>query len=141
MVEEFESGIISDEDVSAAVAIIIRNRNSQALPRLGHPNLLRNLGKTAVAVVVVSQWRNRLEVVRMAIRAISRFMLAAPDIVKVSLQIAQYHQVQKSVAIQINPGGAGGPSAPAGAGFLGYIGKSAVTIIMVEPVAPVGRNV
>ena len=77
----------------------------------------------------------------MAIRAISRFVFAAPDIVKVPLQIAQHNQVQQSVALQINPGGAGGPSAPGGAGFFGYIGKSAVTIIMVEPVAPVGRNV
>ena len=95
----------------------------------------------AVAIIVVNQWRNRLEVVRMAIRAISRFVFAAPDIVKVPLQIAQHNQVQQSVALQINPGGAGGPSSSANARFLGYVGKSAVTVIMVEPVAPVGRNV
>ena len=90
MVEKFGHRIVGDKEVEAAVAVIICEGNPQTLARKPKAGFLRNFGKVSLAVVVVHQWRNRMETIRMAVRPVAFFALAAPDIVKVPLQISKH---------------------------------------------------
>src|SRR4051812_1794792 len=71
----------------------------------------------------------------MAIGAQAFFVLPAPDVLEVPLQVAQYHQIEQTVIVEIDPRGTRGPAAARYAGFLGDIRKRAVAIVMVKLVA------
>src|SRR5260370_40375406 len=87
VIEEFGHGIVGHKEIDASVAVVIRDSYAQAFARLCHANLFRNFGEVTVAIIVVNQWRDGLEVVGMTVRAIAFLMFAAPDVVKVPLQI------------------------------------------------------
>src|SRR5580704_18770988 len=89
VVKEFGHGIVGNEEIDVPVAVVIRNSCAQAFARLCQSNLFGNLGEVTVAIIVVNQGRNRPEVVRMAVRAMTFFMFAAPDVVKVPSQISE----------------------------------------------------
>ena len=61
----------------------------------------------AFAIVVINQWRDGGKCVGMAVGAITLAMFAAPDIGEIPLQVAENHQIQKAIIVQIDPGGAG----------------------------------
>src|SRR5579864_9298929 len=77
----------------------------------------------------------------MAIGPIAFFVLAAPDVVEVPIQIAQNNQVKESVVVQINPGRAGGPSTSANTGLLRHIDECSIAIVMVELVSSESSHV
>jgi len=68
-------------------------------------------------------------------------VLAAPDVVEIPLDVAENHEVEQAVIIQVHPGSARGPAAAADAGFFRDIGERAVAIVMIELVAAVGGHV
>src|SRR5579863_6955176 len=97
--------------------------------------------EVAVPVVVIDERRNGLIGIRMAIGARTFLMLATPDIVEVPLKIAQDHQVQKSVVVEVHPSRAGRPASTGDASLRGHIGEGAVPIVVIKPIAAVRRYV
>src|SRR5260370_39510876 len=73
----------------------------------------------------------------MAIGPVAFFVLAAPDVVEIPLDVPQHNEIEKPVSIQIHPRCAGGPSAPANPGFNGHVGKCSIAVVMVQLVSSV----
>ena len=140
-IKEFRHGIVGDKEIDMAVTGVIRNSYAQAFARLCQAKLFRNFGEVTVAIIVVNQGGNRLEIVGMTVRAITFLTFAAPDVVKVPRQIPQDNEVEQTIAIQVHPCGAGGPASTAYARFFRNIGKGAITIVVIELVAPVRRHI
>ena len=138
VIEKLDHGIIGDEEIDVAIAIIVGDGHAKSLSRLAKADLLRDLGEGPVLIIVIDERGNRLEEVGMAIRAVAFFVFAAPDVVEIPIQIAKDDQIQKPVAIQIDPRRAGGPPASRDAGLLRHVGERAVAVVVVELVAAIG---
>src|SRR5271168_4409822 len=106
VIQKFIHGIIGNEKIDPPVAIVIRDCDAEPLARFGQTQFLRDLGKVAAAVIVVNQRRNGTKGIRMAVSAVSFYMLAAPDIVEIPIHVAQNNQVEKPIVIKVYPGGA-----------------------------------
>src|SRR5713226_10661073 len=77
--------------------------------------------------------RNRVELVGMAVGAISGLMQSTIDVGgKVPLHVAGHDQVEAAIAIVVHEAGAGAPSAPAHPSPGGDVSKSAVTVVVVK---------
>src|SRR5437870_13565328 len=85
---------------------------------------------------MVDERSNGLKDVRMAVGTIALFVFPTPDVIKIPLNVAQDDKIQKTVDIEINPGGAGRPAAPCDARFFRDVGERAVANVEVELVAP-----
>src|ERR1700681_3396771 len=95
----------------------------------------------AVAVIMIDERRDRLEIVGMAVGAVAFFVLSAPDVIEVPLDIPENDEVEEAIVIQVHPGNAGGPAAACDAGLLGHVGKGAVPIVVIELVSAVGGHI
>ena len=102
---------------------------------------MRDLREVAIAVVVIDERRDGFELIGMAVGAKASLAFSAPDIVKVPLQVAQHHQIQKAVVVQIHPRGAGGPAAAGDTSSLRHVGKRAVAVVVVERITPIRGHV
>src|SRR5260370_6437040 len=106
VIEEFDHGVVGYEQIDMSVAIEVRNGDAEALARFRKTDFLRDLSKVAVAVIVVDQGRDRPKKVGMTVRTKTFFVLAAPDVVEIPLEVAENHQIEQAVIIQVYPGGA-----------------------------------
>src|SRR6267154_2563016 len=79
----------------------------------------------------------------MAVRAIARPMLAAPDIIfRRPFDVVGDEQIQPAVFVVVKPSGAGGPSTHVGnGGFFGDVSKGAVAIVVIKDGPAVARHV
>src|ERR1700733_1706782 len=68
-------------------------------------------------------------------------MIAAVDIAKIPIEVAEHHQVQVAVVVQVHPGGAGRPAAAGDARTLGDISERTVAVVVIELVAAISRDV
>src|SRR2546426_262928 len=153
---------LRDEKVLPAVVVVIEEAN--APPGMQHGDAAETAGeagvrKAAVAgvlinrvaligkirddkigqtVIVIHERRDGLEDVGVAIGAMALLVFAAPDVVEIPLHVTQNNQIQQAVAVQIHPGGAGGPSAAGDASLLRYVSERAVAVVVVKLVATVG---
>ena len=93
-----------------AVAIVVGDSNAQAFPRNTQTNLLADFGEAAVPIIVIDQRPNSFKGVGMAVGAQAFFVLAAPEVAEIPLQVTEHNQVETAVVIEVHPGGAGGPS-------------------------------
>src|SRR6266852_8786562 len=76
---------------------------------------------------------NRVELVGMAVGAISGLMQSAIDVGgEVPLYVASHDQVEAAIAIVVHETGAGAPSTAAHASLGGNVSKSAVTVVVVK---------
>src|SRR5690349_14417977 len=62
-------------------------------------------------------------------------MFAAPDVVKIPIQIAKHYQVEQSVVVEINPRCTCRPTFAAYARLAGDVRKGAVAIVVIELVS------
>ena len=138
MKEELGHRVIGDKNIHAPVVVVVGEGKPQGLGRLVEPQLMRNLGEIAVAVVVIHKQGDRLEDIGVANAAVSFAVLTAPDVCPIPGNVAGYNQVEQAVVIQVDPPGRAGPAAAADSGLLGDIGKGAVAVVVVEAVASVG---
>src|SRR5260370_35231328 len=68
-------------------------------------------------------------------------VLAAPDVVEIPLNVAEDHEIEQAVVVQVHPGSTRGPTAAADSGFFRDVGDRAIAIVVIELVAAVGRHV
>src|SRR5262249_54063818 len=99
VIQEFDHGVVGDEEINMAVAIVIRQRDSETFAGFGEANFLRDFGKVAVSVVVVDERRNRMKEVGMTVGAIAFFMFTAVYVIEIPLEIAENNQVQQAVVV------------------------------------------
>src|SRR5262249_31726700 len=123
VIKEFQRRVISHKDVRTPIAVVVRKCDPETFARLGYSDLLRDLGKVPISIVVINQWSNRLEIVGVTIGAHALFVLTAPHFIEIPIEVAQDHQVQQSIAIQIDPGRTGGPSSASPPRLLSHIRK------------------
>src|SRR5579859_1209315 len=141
VIKKFNHRVIGDDDVNVAIAIVIGDGDAKSFARFRKADLLRDFGEMTVAVIVIDQRSDRLEIVGMAVGAVAFFVLSAPDVVEVPLDITENDEVKEAIVIQIHPGSAGGPAAARDAGLLGHVGKGAVAIVVIELIAAVGGHI
>src|SRR5439155_21451168 len=96
--------------IDVAVAIIVRDGDAETFARFREADFLRNLSKVPVAVIVINKRGDGLKNVGMTVGAETFLMLAAPDVVEIPLNVAEDHEVEWAVNVQVHPGGAGGPT-------------------------------
>src|SRR5260370_2426165 len=79
----------------------------------------------------------------MAVRAITRAMLAAPDIIfRRPFDVVGDKQIQPAIFVIVKPSGAGGPSTFVGhGGLFGDVSKGAVAIVVIKDGSAVTRDV
>src|SRR6266403_817688 len=77
----------------------------------------------------------------MAIGPITRFVFSTPDVFEVPLQISHDHQIQPAIAIEVHPGGAGGPSSAGDTSLGRDIGERTVAVIVIKLVPAIRRHV
>src|SRR2546425_633609 len=138
VIQKLDHGIVGNENVDVAVAVVIGESDAKPLAGLREAALLRQFGEMTVAVIVIHERRDGLEDVGVAIGAMALLVFAAPDVVEIPLHVTQNNQIQQAVAVQIHPGGAGGPSAAGDASLLRYVSERAVAVVVVKLVATVG---
>ena len=80
------------------------------LPGLARPIFAAYFREVAVAVVMVDQRADGSKRVRMAVGTKALPMLAAVDIAKIPIEVAEHHQIQLAVVVQVHPGGARRPA-------------------------------
>src|SRR5713226_1235981 len=99
VIKKFDHRVVGDKQIDMSVAIEVRNGDAEALARFRKADFLRNLGEVAVAVIVVDQGRDRPKNVGMAVRTKTFFVLAAPDVVEIPLEVAKNHEIEQAVII------------------------------------------
>src|SRR6267154_4911655 len=79
----------------------------------------------------------------MAVRAITRAMFAAPDIIfRRPFDVVGDEQIQPAILVVVEPSGTGRPSAQVGdSGFFGDVGKGPIAIVVIKDGAAVTRDV
>ncbi len=142
---EQNAGLGVDRHVDIGPAVVIEivgdGGDGVARPRLQDARLLRNIGESSIAVVVVEDVHSARQAARAAHRG-NAFPLAIAGLprhrhlLKVQFDVVAHEQVKESVAVVINPGAAG---APADAVFpqarlLGHIRKRAVAVVVPQHV-------
>ena len=99
VIEKFDHGVVGDEEVNVAVAVVIGESDAQGFAGLREAVLLRDFRKVAVAIVVIDERRNGLKNVGVTIGAVALFVFAAPDIVEIPLEVAEDHEVKQAVVV------------------------------------------
>src|SRR6266566_3479385 len=95
VIEKLDHGVVGDENVDVAVAIVIRKGDAEPLAGLREAALLRHFGEMTVAVIVVYERRDGLEDIWMTIGAVAFLVFAAPDVVEVPLHVTQNDEVEQ----------------------------------------------
>ena len=126
--------IVGYRNIRPAIAIEILKGNTQALSRRGAQARSRgDVCECPVAVVVIDQVRDCLELVGVTVGTVACLSLSTPDIlVEIPVQVARHDQVQKTVPVIVHEAGAGGPAAAADAGLCRHIRESAVAVVVVQ---------
>src|SRR5205807_10364835 len=88
VIQKFRHRVVCHKNIGPPVAVIIRERNAQTFAWLRDAGLLGDFAEMAVPIIVIHQWSDRLEKIRVTIGAIAFLMLAAPEIVEVPLHVA-----------------------------------------------------
>jgi hypothetical protein len=70
VVEKLLHGIVGNENIRVAIAVVVCNRDPQPFAGMIESYLRGNLGKVAVAVIVVNQRSDRRKEIRMALGAV-----------------------------------------------------------------------
>src|SRR5882762_1960020 len=148
LVEKAGSGIVGDVNIRAAGIIEIGPDNAHAIVSIGvaYARGFRNIGESAVAIVVEQSITSAFEAARPALHvdaavfAVGR-RAEAWQIIEMKVDVVGDHKVEKTVAIVVAKGGARGPPAVGNAGFGGDIAKGAVAIILVKDVAAEASDV
>src|ERR1700741_4519583 len=125
MEQELLHGVVGNKEINSSVAIIVGNGDAQGFGRFIEPQLMRYFGEMPVTIVMVNEHGNGFEYVWMTVIPIAFFVLAAPHIVPVPLDIPQNDQVKQAIVVQVDPGGGSGPTAACDTCLLGNIGESA----------------
>jgi hypothetical protein len=99
VIEELDHGVVGDEEVDVAVAIIVGESDSQAFSGFRETDLLRDLGEMTIAIVVIDERGDGLEHVRMAIRTVTLFVFATPDVIEIPLNVAKNNEIEKAVIV------------------------------------------
>src|SRR5271165_7132133 len=110
VIKELNHRIIGHKKIDLAVTIVVGDRKPKPFPRFTETHLLCDLGKRSILIIVVHEWGNGLEEIRMAVCAIAFLVLAAPDIVEIPIQIAEDNEIEEPVPVEIDPRGARGPT-------------------------------
>ena len=143
MVEKALHRVVSDKDVSEAVAVVVGERDSQSFAAgIGDTRLLRNVGEGAVAVIVIQNVGDAVIVVGMTVGTVAGLLLPAVAVgLETPIQVARNEDVELAVVVVIEEPGTRAPAAGCNTGCLGDIGKRAVSVVMVERVAAVSGHV
>ena len=88
VIEELDHGVVGNKEIDTTVVIIVRDGHAKSFPGFGETQLLCDLGECPIFFIVINKRGNGLEVIRMAIRPVAFFVLAAPDIIEIPIQIA-----------------------------------------------------
>ena len=85
MKQKFEHGIVRDEQVYFPIAIAVGQCDTEAFSRFREADFFSYFSKVSIAVVMINERRNWFEIIRVAIRAVTFAMFAAPNIVEIPL--------------------------------------------------------
>src|SRR5438874_8944663 len=77
----------------------------------------------------------------MTVGAVAFLALPAPNIVEVPLQVAQDHEIQQSIVVQIDPSRTGGPAVASDSSFVSNVGERPVTVVVIKLVAGIRGHV
>ena len=142
--KKIRPGVVGDGDVGPAIVVEIGEHHAHALRfRLADAGRVAHVGECSVVIVVVELGFLPFVVARIAVRAVARPALAAPQIIlRRPLDIVGDHQVQPAIFVVVKPSCAGRPSAFIGdAGFRGDIGERSIAVIVVKNRAAVSGHI
>ena len=144
-IEVVRRGVVGDEQVGFAIAVDVDEERGEAIVGvlIGDAGVLADISEGAVAVVVEEVVRLALEPVRPtqhvdAEEGAERERDAAIALQRlageVPMHVAGDEEIEATVAVEIAPGGAGGPIAERHASLRGDIGEGAVVIVAIEAI-------
>ena len=142
--EEVGPGVVGDGDVGPSVVVEVGEHHAHALGfGFSHAGFLAHVGERAVVVVVIEPDALTFVVVGMAVGAVARPVLAAPEVVlRRPLDIVRDQEVEPAVLVVVEPSGAGGPLALVRHTCFGCdFGKSSVAIVVIKDRAAVTGDV
>src|SRR5258707_1051082 len=129
-----EHGAIQLQYVWPTVVIVVEKFHGDAAQQnrfVSDAGMIRVVIKSSIVIVMVELGFLPFVIPWMAVRAITRAMLAAPDIIfRRPFDVIGDEQIQPAVFVIVKPSGAGGPSAQVGnGGFFGDVSKGAIAIV------------
>src|SRR5207245_4640306 len=124
VVEKALHRVVSDKDVSEAVAVVVGERDSQSFSAgIGDTRLLRNVGEGAVAVIVIQNVGDAVIVVGMTVGTVAGLLLPAVAVgFETPIQVARDEDVELAVVVVIEEPGTRAPAARSNRGCLASIG-------------------
>src|SRR5207302_1550169 len=121
----------------AAVAVIVEPKDAKPVVRIGiDVQLVRNLGESAVFIVVVEPVPSALQPARAAGDGESAILAETSlaefrQMIKVKIDVVGDVQIEVAVIIVVTKGGAGAPAPGIGdSGFSGHVGEGAVAVVV-----------
>src|SRR5262245_25009330 len=125
-IEKVVRGVVADVDVGLAVTVDIDNEDAQPLAVVAQAGLLAHIAERAVAVIAKEAMRQGAESFRRAnVAATAIIAIGGMVFFEGPVDILADVQIGVAVAIEVGPGGAGGPQAFGQTSFLGHIHKPA----------------
>src|SRR4051794_10096290 len=146
-------GVVGHKNIHKAVAIKVSERQTETFPRsVRDLRTTADILKRAVRFLVKKKISRGLEIVGMTKRAVvaaraekltqvSGLAAEKTASLEVPIHVTKDEEVEPSIAIVVEPTGAGGPSRSVEPQLTGYIRKGAVTLIAVHNIAAISRNV
>ena len=135
--EERLNRIVGHVHVDESVSVVVRKRDAQPLARGRRDGRLRrHVGERAVAVVAIQDIRNRIEVVRVAVRPVAGLLLPAITVLlEAPVEVAGDEQVELPVVVVIEEARACAPATALDACAIRHVGKRSVAHVPVQGVA------
>src|SRR6266850_3346954 len=130
--KEIRHCVVCHKQIGPAVVVNVgRDHPKRLARRFRDARFFTNVGKRAIAVVMVEMAWPRFEYTWDAIEFLAQAIVAASSLLVV-FDEAGDEQIELAVFIIIEPDRAGGPSWSRNSGFLSYVCERAVAIVVVE---------
>ena len=127
--EEVLRAVVGDVNVIPSVVVEIRRRHAHGAAHISaDARLVGHIRKGSIAVIVIELIGFALVIQRS--RIVGRRVEGA--ILGVKLYIAAHKQIDTSILVVVQPGGADRPAVHLDAGLLGHIGKVAIAVVVIE---------
>ena len=142
MEKEIRHGVICDEDIGPAVAVVVAEDHSQAFA-IGaiDPRRPAHIRKRAVSVVAIKNISHAIINIRMTIDARVAGVDAVFVVLDAEVDVVRHEQVHVTVVIDIAEGTTCAPELGAGAGLFGNIRKCSVSVVVIQLVGSNARHV
>ena len=143
MVQKALHGIVGDKNISETVAVVIGKTHSQAFAvRIRYTGFGRDIGESAVAVIVIEDVCHTVVIVGMAVGAKAGFLFSTIAIaLECPVHVPRNKQVELAIVVVIEKSCTCAPSSRANTSFGGDIGKGPISIVVIKGVATIAGYV